>query len=203
MIRALAFLALVLPVQAGAQEVRSLYTTHDWQTDCTAPDTDRPADEAGMGGRLVCPGPAGLSLMLAEGDARVSMDYGSTRRFGPWESFTSFNSVHETVEWRQHGTGGAARIGATIQRWFVGPDPDPREILVISSVARGAGDESCMVGIVDASPTAGANALARAVADARADGFRCGEDRVRAYGDVGLDTPLPRRAAPSPADRDH
>mgnify|MGYP000249806876 CR=1 FL=1 len=96
MIRALAFLALVLPVQAGAQEVRSLYTTHDWQTDCTAPDTDRPADEAGMGGRLVCPGPAGLSLMLAEGDARVSMDYGSTPEFGPWESFASFSFVHGT-----------------------------------------------------------------------------------------------------------
>lgn len=198
MIRALALLSQVLPVPAGAQAADSLYTTYDWQADCTLLDTDRPADEAGMGGRLVCPGPAGLHLMLAEGDARVSMDYGSARRFGPWESFTSFSSVHDTVEWRRHGTDGARRIVATIHRWVVGPDPDPREILIISTIAHGPGAESCMVGLVDASRTTGANALARKVADARAPGFRCGQDRIRAYGDVGLDTPLPRRAAPSP-----
>jgi hypothetical protein len=194
----LALLALALPAAVQAQQMDSVYTSYDWAEDCRTLDQDVPPDAASMGFQLICAGPDEMHVMLTDGDARISMDYGSTPDFGPWESFASFSSVHDTVEWRRHETGGAPRIVATIHRWFVGPDPDPREILIVSTVARGAAEESCMVGVVDAGRTAGANAVARKVADARAPGFRCGQDRVRAYGDVGLDTPLPRRAAPSP-----
>ncbi|WP_084860412.1 hypothetical protein [Salibaculum halophilum] len=194
----LALLVLALPAGVQAQDIDSVYTSYDWAEDCRTLDQDVPPDAAGMGFRMVCPGPDGMYVMLTDGDARISMDYGSTPDFGPWESFASFSSVHDTVEWRRHETDGTPRIVATIHRWFVGPDPDPREILIVSTAAGGAAEESCMVGVVDASRTAGANTVARKVADARAPGFRCGQDRVRAYGDVGLDTPLPRRAAPSP-----
>ena len=201
MIRLVLLLGLALPAGVQAQKVSSAYTSYDWADDCRTLDQDAPRDAAGMGFRLICPGPDGMHVMLTDGDARVSMDYGRTPDFGPWESFASFSSVHDTVEWRRHETGGAPRIVATIHRWFVGPDPDPREVLIISTVAHGAGEESCIVGLVDAGRTTRANALARKVADARAPGFRCGQDRIRAYGDVGLDTPLPRRAAPSPPER--
>jgi len=197
----LALLALALPAAVQAQQMDSVYTSYDWAEDCRTLDQDVPPDAAGMGFRMICRGPDGMHMMLTDGDARISMDYGSTPDFGPWESFGSFSGVHDTVEWRRHETGGTPRIVATIHRWFVGPHPEPREILIISTVAHGAGEESCIVGLVDAGRTKGANALARKVADARAPGFRCGQDRIRAYGDVGLDTHLPRRAAPSPAER--
>ena len=86
MIRAL-LIALALPAAAHAQAVDSVYSTHDWGRDCRAVETDAPPDEAGMGGRLICPGPGEMHVMLSEGDMRMSMDYGRAPRFGPWESF--------------------------------------------------------------------------------------------------------------------
>jgi len=184
---------LALAAPAAAQGTDSIYTTHDWQTDCRAVGTGQTADAPGMGGRIVCPGPDGLVLMLTDSDARVSLDYASAPRFGPWESFRGFSMVHDTVEWRRRPEAGRRVPFATIHRWFVGPDPDPREMLVISTVATAPGAESCMVGYVDATRTPDANALARQVADARAQGFDCGASPARAYGRVGLDTPRPSR----------
>ena len=108
MIRAL-LIALALPAAAHAQAVDSVYSTHDWTRDCRAVETDAPPDEAGMGGRLICPGPGEMHVMLSEGDMRMSMDYGRAPRFGPWESFASFSTVHDTVEWRRQPLGGRMR----------------------------------------------------------------------------------------------
>lgn len=192
----LALLALTLPVAVQAQALDSVYTSYDWAEDCQTLDQDVPPDEAGMGFRLVCPGPDGMHLMLADGDARISMDYGSTREFGPWESFASFSSVHDTVEWRRQRLNGEMTPLATIHRWFVGPSNAAREILVISSVARTPMEESCMVGFIDTTNTTGANALARDVADSLARDFVCGNARARGFGYVGLETPVPRRVTP-------
>ncbi|WP_297774552.1 hypothetical protein [uncultured Roseovarius sp.] len=194
----LALLALALPAAAHAQDMDSVYTSYDWENDCRTLETDRPADEAGMGFRLICPGPNGLHLMLTDGDARISMDYGSTPAFGPWESFSPFNTVHDTVEWRRQPMQGEMRPFATIHRWSVGPSHDYREMLVVSTVAHASGTESCMVGFIDITDTPDANALARAVADRYAPGFVCGNARARGFGYVGLDTPVPRRATPHP-----
>src|SRR6056297_2848651 len=101
-----ALVALALPAAAHAQDIDSVYTSYDWDTDCRTLEQDLPPDEAAMGFRLVCPGPQGLYVMLTEGDARISMDYGSTQAFGPWESFTPFNTVHDTVEWRRQRLNG-------------------------------------------------------------------------------------------------
>lgn len=192
MIRAL-LIALVLPLAAQAQQVDSVYSRHDWDKDCRVVETDAPPDEAGMGGQLICPGPDGMYLMLTDGDARVSMDYGSTPRFGPWESFASFSTVHETVEWRRQPLEGDMQPFATIHRWIVGPSDDTREILVVSTVATRAEKESCMVGFIDTTDTPKANRLARDVADRFARGFVCGNARARGFGYVSLETPLPRR----------
>lgn len=197
MIQAL-LIALALPAAAHAQSLDSVYSTHDWSRDCHAVETDAPPDEAGMGGRLICPGPDEMHVMLSDGDLRMSMDYGRAPRFGPWESFASFSTVHDTIEWRRQPLGGRMQPFATIHRWFVGPGDDTREILVISTVASEAGDESCMVGYIDTTRTPEANRLARAVADRHARGFVCGNARLRAFGYVGLETPVPRRVVPHP-----
>lgn len=194
----LALLALMLPSAAQAQALDSVYTSYDWAADCQTLHQDVPPDAAGMGFRMVCPGPDGMHLMLTDGDARISMDYGSTPAFGPWESFASFSSVHETVEWRRQRLGGEMTPFATIHRWFVGPSNTARELLVISTVANSPSEESCMVGFIDTTDTPKANALARAVADRYAPGFVCGNARVRGFGYVGLETPVPHRAAPYP-----
>lgn len=182
-------LALALPGVLSAQQVDSLYSSHDWARDCERVDRPAPPDAAAMGARIVCPGPSGMLVMLADSDLRISMDYGRAARFGPWESFASFSDVAGTIEWRRRRIGGRMRPFATIHRWTVGPKEAVRELLVVSTVAQGAGEESCIVGLVDATATDGANALARELADRRAAQFACGADRPRAYGRVTFDTP--------------
>ena len=192
----LALLVLALPAAVRAQALDSVYTSYDWAEDCRTLDQDVPPDAAGTGFRMVCPGPDGMHLMLTDGDARVSMDYGSTPEFGPWESFASFSFVHGTVEWRRQRLNGEMTPFATIHRWFVGPGDAARELLVISTVADTPEGESCMVGFIDTSETEGANALARDVADRYARGFVCGHARARGFGCLGLETPVPRRVSP-------
>ena len=191
-----ALLALALPAVAHAQDIDSVYTSYDWDADCRTLEKDLPLEEAAMGFQLVCPGPQGFYLMLMEGDARISMDYGRTQVFGPRESFTPFNTVHDTVEWRRQRLKGEMQPFATIHHWDVGPSFDDREMLVISTVATTPDAESCMVGVIDTTDTPDANALARAVADRYAPGFVCGNAHARAFGFVRIDTPLPRRVPP-------
>ncbi|WP_372922045.1 hypothetical protein [Roseovarius sp.] len=194
----LALLALVFPVAGHAQTLDSVYTSYDWAKDCRTLEQDVPPDEAGMGFQMICPGPDGMYLMLTDGDARISMDYGTTQDFGPWESFSTFSSVSDTVKWRRQALKGEMTPFATIHRWFVGPSNTPRELLIISTVATSPGTESCMVGFIDTTNTPDANALARDVADRYAPGFVCGNARARGFGYVGLDTPVPRRVSPRP-----
>jgi len=191
-------ISLALPAVAHAQEIDSVYRSYDWENDCRMVERDQSPEAAGMGVQLVCPGPQGLYLMLTEGDARISMDYGSTPDLGPWESFSPFNTVRETVEWRRQRRNGEMQPFATIHRWEVGPSYDYREVLVISTVATAPGEESCIVGVVDTTDTPEANVLARAVADRYAADFVCGNAQARAFGHVGLDTPLPHRVVPRP-----
>lgn len=186
----------VVPISSAAQNYDSIYTTYNWQKDCDRVDPPPAEGDPQMGADLVCPGPNGLKLMLADGDARVSMDYGPVPAFGPWESFRSFNMVHGTVEWRRQPVGGQLWAFATIQRWSVWMAEQEYEMLVVSTVSDGAGSESCIVAVIDANRTADANVLARQVADRYASDFTCGSDRSRAFGDVGLNTPLPRRVPP-------
>lgn len=193
-----ALLALALPAAAHAQAMDSVYTSYDWDDDCRAVERDLPADAAAMGFQLICPGPKGLHLMLTDGDARISMDYGRTPAFGHWESFSPFNTVHDTVEWRRQPMNGEMQPFATIHRWTVGPGHNNREFLVVSTVANSPGTESCMVAFIDTTGTPDANVLARAVADRYAPGFVCGNARARGFGYVGLDTPVPRRVTPQP-----
>ena len=66
----------------------------------------------------------------------------------------------------------------------------------LSTIATTPGAESCIVGVIDTTDTPEANVLARAVADRYAADFVCGSAQPRAFGHVGLDTPMPHRVAP-------
>jgi hypothetical protein len=187
-------IAAILMLGAGpavAGEIDSVYTRYDWQADCEVVRTDPQRASAS----LVCPGPEGLNLLLADDDARMSLDYRSDRSFGPWESFATFNSVHDVVEWRRHRLNGALQPIATIHRWFLQGQGEERQLLVVSTVARAPDTESCMVGWIDATATPGANRLAREVADSQAAGFACGTDSPQQYGKTGPRRPRHVRAS--------
>lgn len=174
-------------------EVDSTYWEYDWETDCTVIDAS-PPEGPGAYAQLLCPGPGELHLMLSDDDGRISLDYTKYPQFGPWESFQTFNDVARTVEWRGQRLNGDMVPFATIHRWFVGAGEQQHQFLVVNTVAHAPDAESCMVGYIDASNTPDANKMARRVADKIALGFRCGEDRPRAYGWVDPTTPRTTRA---------
>lgn len=192
---------LLLPAATAAQPVDSVYSRFDWQSDCTVTDSPSAADESWV--RLRCPGPGPYSVFVADDDQRMSLDYGRVRGRNGWESFTSFNHVHTTVEWRRRETRAGMTPFATIHRWFVhAGDQKPREVLVVSTIAESAQEQSCMVGFVDAGATPQANRVARRVADRHAAGFTCGVDRPRYHGRTTDETPRPSLPRPDPAQPD-
>jgi hypothetical protein len=100
------------------------------------------------------------------------------------QTFPGFNNVYSgTVEWRlEKLPNGKTRPFATILRWNVRTEADVErgdnkstgQILVVTRLDPGG---VCHVGYVDArSP--GANEAARKLADEKARGFRCGEDKA-------------------------
>jgi hypothetical protein len=188
-----AALLLLGGMQAATAQVDSAYSTLDWERGCTLKDRAGD-DQGGAWSRLVCEGHAGYPVFVADDDQRMSLDYGFTGGHGPWESFSGFNRVHETIEWRRETSAAGRRPFATIHRWFVsGRGGEERQVLVISTVAPRGGGRSCMVGFVDAGANANANRLARNAADNHARGFRCGVDQPRYHGATNARSPQPAR----------
>lgn len=171
---------------ASAQSIDSAYSKIDWEGGCSVQET-APEGE-GSWVLLACSGYAGYPVIVSEDDARMSLDYGEGDEVGTWETFTGFNRVGDTVEWRLQG----GRPFATIHRWFVDDGAGKeRQVLVVSTVAEPGGAASCMVGFVDANANPNANVIARGVADAEARGFRCGVDRPAFAGVTNAKTPQP------------
>lgn len=164
-------------------------------------DAKRCRHVAGRGeedyGSWTCPGHAGLPVRLSAGDQRMFVSYGQA---GPddlaaRQTFPAFNDVYAgTVEWRLRGR----RPFATILRWNVmtatdierakGPSKASGRVLVVSRLGAGG---VCHVGYVDARANPDANAMARKLADERAETFRCGQDKAGVVGAVtpGLSMP--------------
>jgi len=187
-------LVFVTPVHA--QTVSSEYTQLDVGDSCTVFDADE------IGASFACEGFKGYGILFSEYDLRTSIFYGYVGDWygeGAWESFQSFNSVNDTIEWRIHD--GIPR--ATILRWFVDhPDPDtgsPSEntrgqVLVVSKVAQAGDGEGCIIAYVDARANANANILARQAADTLLDTFRCRIDEPNYVGDEGRFSGFPSRS---------
>lgn len=181
--------------EAGAT---SAYSTLDWDEGCVV--TGEPAADVPEENwiRLRCDGYGGLPVHVADDSGRMSLSYGhQSDKSRHWNSFASFNEVHDTIEWRLHHIDGEHRPFATIHRWFVsstgggsaGGDGERRAVLVVSTVANTAKGQSCDVGYVDATLTPDANALARDVADTYAPKFDCDQDSALWHGNNDTRTP--------------
>lgn len=190
---ALALAGATMPLRA--QEITSTYTDLAVDDKCVTFTADE------IGANLACPGLGGYGVVFSEYDLRTSIFYGFV---GPWygegafETFETFNSVGDTLEWRL--ADGVPY--ATILRWFI-EHTDPQtgnvdeanrgQILVISKVAQPGIGEACIVGYVDARANEDANEIARQVADTITEGFRCIIDEPVYHGEEGLLSGYPSR----------
>ncbi|MDA4846750.1 hypothetical protein [Hoeflea poritis] len=175
-------LAAALLASGPAQaQIESAYTKLDLEGSCTV--LDQPAeDEGGEWIDLLCAGYKGFPVFFSEGDLRQSVHYGFPPPGGTvWESFGSFNSVSDTIEWRLLD----GRPFATIHRWTI--DPDGVQVLVVEKVGQPGIGEGCVAAYVLASGNPDANVQARAAADRLFSGFDCASDTpVRIEGSVPL-----------------
>lgn len=172
---------------ANAQSFGSSYTSTDPKT-CR--QIGKPSELDGSTTR-VCPGKAGLVVLIAEDDLREVVSVGKSRAAADKEPaaevwFGPFNSAEHTVEWRAVD----GKPFAIIQRWHIADNGDPdkqgrpntKALLVVTRLPPGA---VCHVAYVDAIANPNANELARKAADEVARGFTCGKDEVKIIGASG------------------
>ncbi|MEP1444324.1 MAG: hypothetical protein ABJK39_15055 [Hyphomicrobiales bacterium] len=165
------FLALLAPYLITATQaatITSAYSKIDWDKDCKRIDTP-PADEPDLGGHFKCAGYQDYPIWIATGDLRESVQFGHLNaqmiEQSSWESFSGFNRVNTTIEWRLFN----GKPMAAIYRHFIdGPDGDDAnraQFLVIKSVAsEETGGIGCVYGMVNGREPK-ANETARHVAD--------------------------------------
>lgn len=195
------FLVLNLFLPSGmARAAESLFTKLDI-------DSCKTLEEQDGGSVLSCQGLKSAPVTYKEGDLRASVFYGPLNeayRNEAFETFSAFNSVNTTVEWRLEDK----RPIAAILRFFIANanpetgEPDEKrkgQVLVISKVAGPKTGRSCVVGMVDALAEPNANEKAQAVADMVAPVFLCGINQPRYFGARGdtapdLTSTLPARA---------
>lgn len=147
----------------------------------------------------VCPGKAGLMVLISEDDLRETVSVGRNRAAaakepaaGTW--FGPFNSTTSTIEWRSLDGGPFA----VIQRWHIADNdeqdkegrPIAKAMLVVTRLPPGA---VCHVAYIDVKANPNANELARKAADELARDFQCGKDEVKVIGERGRATELVKR----------
>ena len=139
----------------------------------------------------VCPGKAGLVVLISEDDLRETVSVGRSRAAAAKEPaaqswFGQFNSTTNTVEWRALD----GKPFAIIQRWHIADnsdqDKDSRPIAKpMLAVTRLPPGEVCHVAYIDAQANPNPNELARKAADELARKFECGKDEVHVIGETG------------------
>lgn len=167
----------------------SIYTSTA-EKDCRIVEAGT-ADDSG--GTRVCRGPAGLVVVVSEGDLRETVTVGRNRKAAASEPaaqdrFGPFNSTTPTIEWRLPGKDKPPF--AMIQRWWIadiedeGKDGRPiaKQLLVVTRLSPGP---VCRVAYIDAKANPNANDLAREAADTVARDFTCGTDKVKVIGASG------------------
>jgi hypothetical protein len=190
-----AILATAAVSPATAQSFSSSYSSTAPKT-CQVFSDNNAVDDSST---RVCPGRAGLIVLISEGDLRETVSVGRNR----WDAeaepaaqtwFGPFNSTTETVEWRAVD----GRPFAMIQRWHIADNDDPdkdgrprtKQMLAVTRLPPGA---VCHVGYVDVAANPDANTLARTAADQIAQDFKCGTDEPKLIGASGRATALALR----------
>ena len=170
---------------AEAERIYSEYTKLNLEKDCVFFETDE------VGGSAKCTGYKDVPIYFSEGDLRQQVRYGTIEGgYDRWESFSEFNHINDTVEWRIIHR----KPFATILRWFI-DNQDPHigaiteesrgNVLVISKVGTANDPTSCIVGYIDARMNRNAYLKARDIADDLARSFVCGVDLPRFHGRKG------------------
>jgi hypothetical protein len=172
---------------ANAQTIGSFYTSTA-PKDCRVTSAGNGVDGSTI---RVCPGKAGLQIVITEDDLRESVSIGRTRAAADKEpaaeaSFGPFNSTTNTVEWR----AADGKPFAIIQRWHIADNSDEgkdgrpiaKPMLAVTRLPPGA---VCHVAYIDVKANPNANELARKAADETARGFKCGKDAVKVIGASG------------------
>jgi hypothetical protein len=187
--------ALTTASWANAQTISSQYSS-------TAPKDCRmigkPSEFDGSTTRL-CPGKAGLSVLIAEDDLRETVSVGRSLIAAAKEPaaqvwFEPFNSSLPTVEWRM----AAGKPFAIIQRWLIADNADrdardrPRDKAMLA-VTRLPPGPVCHVAYVDVAANPNASELARKAADELARDFQCGKGEVQVIGANGRAVELAKR----------
>ena len=176
-----------LTALANAQTFGSSYTSTA-PKDCRVRSAGNGIDDSTI---RVCPGKAGLVVVVSEDDLRETVSVGRNRaaadeepaaqaRFGP------FNSTATTVEWR----AANGKPFAIIQRWHIADSseedkvgrPIAKPMLVVTRLPPGP---VCHVAYIDAQANPNPNELARKAADQFAHNFDCGKDEVKVIGEAG------------------
>jgi hypothetical protein len=177
--------------RVDAQTFGSLYTSTAAK-DCRVKNTGQD------GSVSVCPGKAGLIVLVTEDDLRQTVSVGRNAKAAESEpaashSFGPFNSTTDTVEWRT----ADGKPFAIIQRWHIADNQDmsgqgrpiDKGLMVVTRLPPGP---VCHVAYVDVHANPNPNELARKAADAIARDFKCGKDAVRIEGQRGRAVELAR-----------
>jgi hypothetical protein len=172
---------------ANAQTIGSSYTSTA-PRDCRVSSADTGVDGSTI---RLCPGKAGLKLLISEDDLRETVSVGRNRAEARKEPaaqvwFGPFNWTSATVEWRAI----SGKPFAIIQRWHLADNsdqdkdgrPTAKPMLAVTRLPPGP---VCHVAYVDVTANPNANALARKAADEIARGFQCGKDKVKVIGESG------------------
>jgi hypothetical protein len=173
--------------RAEAQTMGSTYTSTA-PRDCRVSSAGNAVDDSTI---RVCPGKAGLVVVVSEDDLRETVSVGRNRAAAASEPaaqlwFGPFNSTSTSVEWRAVD----GKPFAIIQRWHIADNGDQdkngrpiaKPMLVVTRLPPGA---VCHVAYIDVQANPNANELARKAADETARGFKCGRDEVKIIGENG------------------
>jgi hypothetical protein len=181
--------------QSSAQTIGSSYTSTA-PKHCRVKSAGNGVDDSTI---RVCPGTAGLIVLISEDDLRETVSVGRNRNSASREPaaqtwFGPFNSTTNTVEWRTVN----GKPFAIIQRWHIADnadqDKDSRPIAKpMLAVTRLSPGSICHVAYVDVQANPNANELARKAADEIARGFKCGKDEVKVVGASGRAVELAKR----------
>jgi hypothetical protein len=180
---------------AKAQTFGSTYTSTA-PRDCRVSSAGNGVDDSTT---RVCPGKAGLVVLVSEDDLRETVSVGRNRAAATREPaaevwFGPFNSTTPTVEWRAVD----GKPFAIIQRWHLADNSDAgmdgrpvaKPMLAVTRLPPGA---VCHVAYVDVKANPNANELARKAADETARDFKCGSDAVKVIGESGRAVELATR----------
>ena len=180
---------------ANAQTIGSSYTSTA-PKDCRVTSAGNGVDDSTI---RVCPGKAGLKVLVSEDDLRETVSIGRNRAAAAKEpaaqaGFGPFSSTTTTVEWRALD----GKPFAIIQRWHIADTSDEdkngrpiaKPMLAVTRLPPGP---VCHVAYIDVKANPDVNEIARKAADEIARNFKCGKDEVKVIGASGRAVELATR----------